>query len=1054
MESVGQIDAAIAALEAQRAVLGDDVVAIALAPLRERRAALLASLEGDQRRLVTVLFADLVGFTSMSEKLDAEDVRAILGRYFAEWQTAIEAHGGVVEKFIGDAVMAVFGLHGVREDDAERAIDAALAVRDGMAALNAELTPTYGIELACRTGVDSGEVVVGGAGDRRGQDWVVVGDIVNRASRVQSEAPRNGILITRDTYRLVRGVFGVEQQAPLTLKGVARPVVTYVIGSRRDRQFRIPTRGVEGVETQTIGRDAELACLQGLFESTVAGRVPHLVTVTGEAGVGKSRLLDELTEWLELIPTTVRLFKGRATPATRNQPNALVRDIFAFRFEISDSDPADMVSEKLRSGFGEVLGPEDEPIRIGPWLGFATTDNASLPEPQQLRELAVGQLGRYLQGLAATSPIVILVEDLHWADDSTVELLPNVESLAGAPILVVTTARPELEDAHPCWGETLNRHTVVALQPLDRDTSTRLVSDILQRAGDVPPALVEQVVATAEGNPFFIEELVKWFVEQGVINTSAPRWTVSEAQLTGVAVPPTLRGVLQARLDALGHDERVTLQRGAVIGREFWDEAVGAVADPGGHTPEPAPVLQRLSRREVVFRRARSTFSGMDEYVFKHALLRDVAYESVLRAQRRTYHQRAAAWLVTTTTAFNRTNEYAAAIAEHYDRAGDAGAAARWYLEAGRQAARLHANSDAARVLDRALALAPAEAADLNLEIVLERDELHNRVADRVAQRDDLALLERLVDASPNGHDHAVLLIRRCRYAFFESRFDEVITLGEQAVLLCTGKPQGAANEDGLPRRLLSWPSDDLLGQDEAEARTWLARGLIWVGRHAEARIALEAAETSARAAGRPALLGEILRHRGVVANDTGALEEAVELLNSSRSVHESAGDTHGAMLATAQLGAVLFNLGSLEAARTTLEQALAYFEEVGYRYGITVARSNLATVDLDQGWLGRARQLLEQGVEASRAIGDREGEAIGLGNLGNLLARCGQWSAAIDSLSRSLVVAVEVDYDPVIADAWLWMAFVEAELGHLDTAAGLATQAVERARAGAPLHE
>jgi len=253
MDSIEQIDNAIAALQAQEELLGKDVVATAVAPLLEKRAALVADEYAEQRRLVTVLFADLVGFTAMSAGLDAEDVRSVLSRYFAAWQRTIEDHGGVVEKYIGDAVMAVFGLHGVEEDDAERAIDAALAMRTALDELNIELRREQGVELALRTGVDTGEVVVGGLGDRQGQDWVVVGDIVNRASRVQSVAPTNGILITHDTYRLVRGVFAVEQVEPLNLKGVRGTVDAYLVNARRAREFRVQSRGVEGTAWHRCG---------------------------------------------------------------------------------------------------------------------------------------------------------------------------------------------------------------------------------------------------------------------------------------------------------------------------------------------------------------------------------------------------------------------------------------------------------------------------------------------------------------------------------------------------------------------------------------------------------------------------------------------------------------------------------------------------------------------------------------------------------------------------------------------------------------------------------
>ena len=391
------IDRAIAGLEAQRAVLGDDVVDTALEPLREKRLAILTRQYGEQRRQVTVLFSDLVDFTVLSQSLDAEDVRAVVNAYFVRWHEHIEANGGVVEKFIGDAVMAVFGLHQAREDDPHRAIRAALAMTRTMDEVNAEVEAS--VRLAMRVGIDTGEVVVGGVGDRPGQDFVVVGETVNRASRLQAAAPPGGILISRDTYRHVRGSFGFQPVEGLVLKGIPEPVDAYVVVGERPEGFRLDAaRGIEGVETATIGRDIELRHLQDRFWDVVEERHWRVVTVMGDAGVGKSRLLLEFDRWLAELPDTVWWFRGRASPSMQETPNALLRDLLAARLGIQESDAADVVREKWERGlavaFGESRGNAAQGPRRRPLAGLRDRSAGGRPRPGPAGAPAAGVAAR------------------------------------------------------------------------------------------------------------------------------------------------------------------------------------------------------------------------------------------------------------------------------------------------------------------------------------------------------------------------------------------------------------------------------------------------------------------------------------------------------------------------------------------------------------------------------------------------------------------------------------------------------------------------------------
>ena len=338
MQDLEAIETAIAALEAQRDVLGDPVTDTALQPLQERRRELLATAAGERRKLVVSLVADLVGYTRLSEQTDPEDLQALLAPYFDAWSEVVSEHGGTVEKFIGDAVVAVFGLEVAHEDDCQRAVDCALALRKRLEALNASRPdrPT----LQVRIGVDTGEVLVGAFQERPGMDFVAVGDAVNRASRLQTAAPTEGVLVSADTYQHIRGLYVAREVEPLTLKGVTEPLRAFLITAAKPRQFHLPTRGVEGVPTRTVGRDGELATLQAAFQDVVDEGHPRLVTIDGDAGVGKSRLLVDLAGWLELLPTVIWFFRGRATPAEQNRPFALLRDVVADRLQVAGTDPS------------------------------------------------------------------------------------------------------------------------------------------------------------------------------------------------------------------------------------------------------------------------------------------------------------------------------------------------------------------------------------------------------------------------------------------------------------------------------------------------------------------------------------------------------------------------------------------------------------------------------------------------------------------------------------------------------------------------------------------
>ena len=1018
-DDLAAVERAIAALEGQRSVLGDEVVATALAPLLQRRAALVDQHGVEQRKLVTVLFSDLVDFTVLSGRLDAEDTRDVVSTYFARWQKVIDTHGGVVEKFIGDAVMAVFGLNQSWEDDAQRAARAALAMVADLADLNTDLRERYGITVAMRVGLDTGDVVVSTLGEHAGHEFVAVGQTVNRASRLQGAAPTDGVLISVDTCRQLRGRFNVERREPLQLKGIAEPVDSYLLLSERPHGFQFdPAGGVEGVQTPTVGREIELQTLSEWLFDVVEEQRWRVVTLVGDAGVGKSRLLADFESWLADRPEPVYWFRGRASPAGKNHPNALLRDVVGSRFAISETDPPPVVRSKFEEGFGTAFdhaeaGPRAE--LVAAWLGFDIgVPSITLPtDPKVLRDYATHALAGYFHQLSQSAPVVLLLEDLHWADDGSLRFLDAADAdLRTAQMLVVATTRPTLFETRPRWSEGLEHHVRVAVGPLSRRQSRLLLQEILRNVEDPPTELVDLIIATSEGNPFYIEELVTWLIDAGVIVKGEPSWQIVGELVDSVVVPSTLRGVLQARLDALSTAERSLLQRASVVGRVFWDDAVahlggGSAADTGGVAAvDMAEVLDGLRGRDLVYEREISAFESAREFLFKHALLRDVAYDGVLRAHRQRFHVRAAAWLAEICARSGREQEFATLIAEHYDRAG-APEAAGWYLRAARGAVSVYALAEGEQLLSRGLAVAGADAPALRFDLLAVRESVLDRTGDRAGQVRDLDEMDDLAERLEDERLRIHVLLGRARVSFAASDYGESSAFAEKAV---------AAAEAAS------------LLDEAAAAQLWLGKSETWRDRAEPARASLQTSLELGRRLQRATIIGESLRYLSMLANNEGHFRDALDLAEQARQVYAAEGDIESEGMALAATATTQFNLGRLDEAKVGFEQVLPLFRWSGHRYREAVILGNLASIASRQAELAQGEKWARAAVDVTREIGDREGIAVNLTVLAIIDTAVGRWDEAEELLVEAVAMARDIGVAGAETSALSWLSLLEVE--------------------------
>ncbi len=661
-----------------------------------------AKVQGSrERKVVSVLFCDLVGFTAASESSDPEEVQARVAPYHRTVRDRIEVFGGTVEKFIGDAVMAVFGAPVAREDDPERAVRAGLAILGALRDLN-ESDPALG--LSVRVGVNTGEAVVTLDARPEAGEGMVTGDVVNTAARIQAQAPVDGVAVGEGTYRATERVFEYDLLEPIVAKGKALPVpVWHAIAPRA----RFGSDVIRTIATPLVGRHADLALLRGTFDKVLAERSVQLVTVVGEPGVGKSRLVAELFAYIDALPTVVIWRQGRCLPYGEGITFWALGEILKAHAGVFESDSPEVAAMKLDQVIPADADTAWLRARLLPLLGLdAGTGVAREDSPFPAWR-------RFLEAIAERGPTVLVFEDVHWADEALLAFLEHLADWASdVPLLVVCTARPELYDRAPTWGAGLRKVTTIGLAPLSPEDTARLVSALLEQA--VLPAETQQLLLDrAGGNPLYAEEFVRMLSDRELLDEHG-RLAVDG----DISFPDSLQALIAARLDTLAADRKALLQAAAVIGKVFWSGAVASVAERS--EADVAQALHELARKELVRPARRSSMEGEQEYGFWHALVRDVAYGQIPRGERAAKHVQVVEWLEA--KAGDRVDDLAEVLAHHTAEAidlatvtGDTALAAeladrarRYALRAGERALLLD-TARARQLLERALELTPEQ---------------------------------------------------------------------------------------------------------------------------------------------------------------------------------------------------------------------------------------------------------------------------------------------------------------------------------------------------------
>ena len=659
----------------------------------------------EERRLVTVLFADLQGFTVLADRLDFEVVSDLMQNVWLKLDRVIGEYGGYIDKHMGDAFMVVWGAPQAREDDAEKATAAGLAILEALEVYKRETHRPEAEQLELRVGIHSGLALAGYVGLRG--EYTVLGDTVNVAKRIEEEAEVGTVVISETTYQFVQGAFRMQQLGPLKLRGKKEPILAYVVSEALERPTKLRYRSVGGLETNLVGRERQLEKLKEIYHRAQWAEHPLLAIVTGPTGIGKSRLMMEFVNRLAVEEPRLNLISSRALQQASKVPFYLWRALWANLFDLKEDDPLEITQRKFVDGIQSLWGQRLGHVSvvetahfIGDMLGFEWAESRYLApvrqQPEQRLERAFALHGELLSRAGAKGPLVLMLDDLQWADHGSMKLLSYLIQYKNLPMFILAGCRSE---AFQNYHQLRDMGEIISLRPLPVDPE--LVRKAYPALNTAPLKVLSQLAQRSEGNPFYLEELVKNLVRHGESDYLAASGSDQ--------LPQSLQLLLQARLDALTPEARGVALLAAVVGRVFWRGAVlAALVEASGTTTilnvatvNMLEVVQsaflELTRAELAFPRAGGTFAGEREYIFKHSLLRDVAYSLLPHKYRGQCHLAVAQWL-----AKRASPELSIMVAEHYEKAGAWEKARHYYIQAA-EYARVQGNLEEAQSLEQHL---------------------------------------------------------------------------------------------------------------------------------------------------------------------------------------------------------------------------------------------------------------------------------------------------------------------------------------------------------------
>lgn len=877
-----------------------------------------------QHKTVVALNVSATAYSELvAEVINAEAAQRAITIFWAAATQVLDEHGGMIFMRTDHELLALWGHASTREDDCEQAVRAGLQLQAVLRELSA-VQLENGEPLPLNIGIHRGLVLLT-PGDKTNSSSVS-GVPISLTNRLMQHA-EGLILITHEVFRQVLGIFDMQPGEPLKVRGRAEKVMTYQVERAKARAFRVALHGIEGIETQLIGRDAEFKQLQKAFLVAVEDSETQVVTLVGDAGVGKSRLFYEFDKWSDLRPEQYFSFSGRATPAMTQHPYALIRDMMLLRFEVQDNDSTDTALDKFQAGIGELIGQNDEMAHFIAYLCGVDASNSVyikdiLSDAQETNRRARYAFVRFINTLAKLTPVVLEVEDIHYADEASLDLLNDVFIADDTRhLLALCSARAALYERRPTWGSGQHFHTRLDLKPLDRRDSRDLLLNILQKASDVPKDLCDKLIERAEGNPLYLEELVKMLLDDHVIlKESDEVWRIETTRLDKLQVPSTLAGLMEARFDTLLYPEKIVLQRASVIGRIFYDAALQAIdhADDTHLSDLPA-ILQKLSEREFIYRRETSAFAESAEYTFASAMLRDILYDRLLERQRQVYHTGAANWLA----GLERADDYLLAIAEHYENAGDTAQAIIFLQRAGDAASRRGAYRESAGFFRRALELLPATTDEMKLLLLLGLGDAYNWQGNIEPARAYLSEALALARASHSPEHITSALYQLSLTEVTYGNYADAQAYLDEALLLA----QADSNQKLLANILYGMANVNFRIGNYSASETF-ARECI--------NLCQEIGDDILR-------IYALNRLATSVAIDFSRISEAEAYLQTALELARRIGHEDGQRIVLGNLGWAAAGREDWDAGISYSEMVLALADEQGNVYAITIAANNLA---------------------------------------------------------------------------------------------------------------
>ena len=1003
------------------------------APLAEKITNAGKQIEGE-RRTVTVLFSDISGYTAISEKLDPEQVYDIIDSTLKAFSDEIYKHEGTIDKVIGDGMMALFGAPIAHEDDPARAVRAALGMQDALRRINVDLEERLGITLKVRIGLNSGLVAVGSIGSDLRMEYTALGDTVNVASRLQSVAEPGTILVSRSVYEQALPLFEFRELGSIRVKNRVEPVEIYEVIAPRQKAGRV--RGIPGLAAPMVGRAQELTQLRSVADDLTAMQRGRIVLVTGNAGIGKSRLTAELKSYLANKWATV--VEGACL--SYGQPAyGVFLGLLKALFDIADDDPEENVREKIERTAAALLGPASLSqvlpyiehlfsLRIFEKEMAARIRHLTPPQLQQQTFLAIRDL---LVAKAQEKPLVLILEDIHWIDQLSLDLLTFILStVEDAPLLIYCNSRlGEGQGAAHVQrlGDELyaTNFVHIPLSPLSHADSVALI-DLLLTISDLPERLKQIIPQRAEGNPFYLEEIIRMLIDRGVIRRRDDHWQVDpDVDLTGLEVPRTLQGLIMTRVDHLSERARQAVQCAAVIGRGFSYRLLNTVVEGAVDLGE---AVRELEERELIGRVA----AGAEiEFRFHHLLIQETVYNSLLVRRRERLHHKIAEGIEALFR--DRGEEHIEQLAFHYAESKDIDRALPYLIRAGEHAADRFANDEALRYYRQAVDFLLKTNAPVEQRIRLYNGlgSVQSFVADYDGAinsfRTALELARTAAKAQP---PRSTAEIMRCIGRVYERRSDytEALRWLDDS-LVELDRDAGAALSVERARILndIGWVHYRR-GQFD-EAYQWRMRSLQMT----------EGSDHYSEMAS---------TYAGLVALFTrkGDWERALAYGEKGLQLREMIGDTFGVSQSHTSLGAIAGEQCDWDRALRHFNQALEIKQRIGDVVGISRLNSNLGFLYLEKGDYARAELCCQKARETGERIKNGNLICQSLINLANVNILRNEFDKAIPLLNRSLEIATGADSQEMIAETEWLLAEARLEQKQFDQAKQLAHQAADRA--------